>query len=316
MKYPNDSVYKKALLEKARTYVKNKKFRELFEIKDLLEANGGKDILKSAAKKMVENDLKNDRCKSAIYMSQEYNVTIAENNQKKFFECLSRLGKYKQALAISKSYVDHKDLSIKLYWLYQTLQMYSKLGNSIKVLELSEDIEKLSGLLKIDNYNDIAYNKVEAYFDLRSNDELMLQEVKKVEKLFPNDIKNIDLFSKVVRYAKKNKNDTTIAIYTKKIIDLQERYKLNDYSPLVELDYINALKRLKQYDKALKEDLKLLYVKLTDKQKANVLYVAGELSLKLDKIVEAREFFTKCGEIVDDSAWQGLCAESLKLLQE
>ncbi len=47
-----------------------------------------------------------------------------------------------------------------------------------------------------------------------------------------------------------------------------------------------------------------------------MLYIAGKLSLKLGKESESKEFFMKCGEIVDDSSWQKLCAENLKLLDE
>jgi tetratricopeptide (TPR) repeat protein len=142
----------------------------------------------------------------------------------------------------------------------------------------------------------------------------MLREVEKAQQLFPNSIKNVDLFAKVLRYAKSKKNDMLTASYAQKIMELQKRHKISDYSPMVELDYVNALKRLKQYSKALKEDVKLLYIKLTDAQRANVLYIAGELSLKTDKQKEAKEFFIKCGEIVEDSSWQRLCAENLKLL--
>ena len=107
-----------------------------------------------------------------------------------------------------------------------------------------------------------------------------------------------------------------IVSYAQKIIALQKMHKISDYSPMVELDYINALKRLKQYSKALKEDIKLIYMKLTDVQRANVLYIAGELSLKTGKTKEAKEFFIKCGDIVEDSSWQRLCAENLKLLED
>jgi tetratricopeptide (TPR) repeat protein len=200
--------------------------------------------------------------------------------------------------------------------MYKILNIYSKQGEHKSVIKLSEDIEKLSHILSTDKYNDICYVKAIAYYNLKEFNDLLLIEADKAQKLFPNDIRNIDLFSNVLRRAKKTRDNIQIKLYAEKIIDLQKRHKINDYSPMVELDYINALKALKQYDKALKEDIKLLYVKLTDKQQANVLYIAGDLSIKLDKKKDAKEFFTKCGLIVEDNPWLRLCSESLKLLEE
>jgi tetratricopeptide (TPR) repeat protein len=181
---------------------------------------------------------------------------------------------------------------------------------------IGEDIEKLSIMLQTIKYNDIVYEKAIAYYNLQKYDDMMLREVEKVEQFFPKNIRNIDLFNKVLRYAKSSKNDLLIVKYAQKIIELQKQHKIDDYSPTVEIDLVNALKRLKQYDKALKEDVKLLYIKLTDAQRANVLFLAGDLSLKVAKQKEAKEFFIKCGEIVEDSSWQKLCAESLKLFEE
>ena len=314
--YPNDPVYKKALIEKAQILSQERNFSELFAMEEELKKFGGYKLLKYGAEKKISDDLKNDRCKDAIYLAEEYNATISPKYEMKYFECLLRTASYQKALELAKNHLKERELPTRLEWMYLALKAYSKLDQNKKVILLAEDIEKLSKIVKTDKYNDIVYAKAEAYYNLKEYDELMLAEVRKAEKLFPKDVRNIDLFMKVLRFAKAKKNDLLIVNYAKKIIQLQHEHKISHYSPLVELDYINALKRLKQYDKALKEDLKLLYVELTDKQRANVLYIAGELSLKLNKEKEAKEFFIKCGEIVEDSAWQRLCAQSLELLDE
>ena len=315
-KYPDDPIYKKALVEKAQMLVEAKDYDKLFKIEKELKANKIDKFLSFAAQKKISIDLKNDKCKDAIYLKQEYNAKVEEKFEPKFFECLMRSAKYKDALDLSSKYLKDKKLAKKLEWMYKALQAHSRLDENKKVIMLGEDIEKLSDVLKTKKYQDIVYQKAKAYYNLQDYDEMMLREVIKAEKLYPKNIKNIDLFVKVLRYAKNRKNDTLILTYAKKIIELQKAHKISSYSPRVELDYINALKRLKLYDKALKEDLKLLYIKLSDEQRANVLYIAGELSLKIGKKSEAKEFFMKCGEIVNDSSWQKLCAENLKLLDE
>jgi len=314
--YSDDPIYKKALIEKAKILIEDGKYEELFALEKPLKENGGEKFLAFGAQKKIGEDLQKDNCKDAIYLKDEYNVTVKPKHDEKFFNCLMRTAQYKEALEITKKHKDEKDLKRRLLWLYHALKAYSKLDHNKEVIMIGEDIEKLSIMLQTIKYNDIVYEKAIAYYNLQKYDDMMLREVEKVEQFFPKNIRNIDLFNKVLRYAKSSKNDLLIVKYAQKIIELQKQHKIDDYSPTVEIDLVNALKRLKQYDKALKEDVKLLYIKLTDAQRANVLFLAGDLSLKLSKQKEAKEFFIKCGEIVEDSSWQRLCAESLKLFEE
>ena len=314
--YKDDPIYKKALLEKAKIYVESGQYGKLFELESELRKIGGEKFLASAALIKIGEDLKNDNCKDAIYLAEEYNVTAKTNYEKKFYECLMRYAQYDKAMKLAQKHLEDTDMNDRLDWMYKTVKVYTKLDKNKSVIMLGEDVEKLSKVLNTSRYNDIIYEKANAYYNLDGYDELMLREVKKIERVFSNDIRNVDLFSRVLRYAKNRKDDLLIVNYAQKLIKLQKLHKIKDYTPIVELDYINALKRLKRYDKALKVDINLLYKKLNDVQRANVLYIAGELSLKTNKQKEAREFFIKCGNIVEDSSWQRLCAESLKLLEE
>ena len=117
-------------------------------------------------------------------------------------------------------------------------------------------------------------------------------------------------------YAKKTGNNSLIILYAKKMIKLKEDHKVSTYSPKIELDLIEALREEGKFKSALSQDLKLLYKKLNDTQRAHVLYLAGYLSEKLKKINEAKEFYTKCGLIVESSAWVELCSENFMLLDE
>ncbi|MCH9812774.1 MAG: hypothetical protein K0U47_02395 [Epsilonproteobacteria bacterium] len=315
-KYQDEPIYKSALIEKVKLLIVEGKYDALFKLEEALIAQDAYKFLQYGASKKILQDLEGDDCKSAIRLYNEYNATVSKAYEAKLYHCLMRVADYAEALKITNLHQEDKVLLDRLKWMYYALKTHSKLDNNKKVVLLGEDIEKLSKVLKTSSYDDIVYEKADAYYNLQAYDEMMLREVKRAETLFQNDIRNIDLFSKVLRYAKNKKNDLLIVNYAQKIIALQMVHKIDDYSPNVELDLINALKRLKQFDKALKEDLKLLYIKLTDSQRANVLYLAGELSLKIDKAEEAKGFFIKCGEIVEDSSWQRLCAQSLQLLED
>lgn len=314
--YPSDPVYQKALIEKAVMLIEDNDFKTLFEMEQLLKENNGSKFLQYGASKKIIQDLNAGACKEAIYLYNEYNATVPDTLDVQLYDCLMRVAEYKKALTVTEKNLATDDLEKKAAWMYREIKVQSKLDNNKKLILIAQDLEKLSKILKTDRYDDIVYEKAEAYYNLQNYDDLMLEEVRKIEKNFADNIRNIDLYNKVLRYAKSQNNDLLTAEYAQKIITLQKLHKIDDYSPNVELDRVNALKRLGEYDKALKDDLELLYMELNDTQKANVLYLAGELSLKLGQKSEAREFLLKCGEIVEDNAWQRLCAQSLKLLEE
>ena len=50
------------------------------------------------------------------------------------------------------------------------------------------------------------------------------------------------------------------------------------------------------------------------KDKIRLFYQAGELSLKRQENAKAKEYFTKCIAINDNSTWKGICQQNLDLL--
>jgi tetratricopeptide (TPR) repeat protein len=77
------------------------------------------------------------------------------------------------------------------------------------------------------------------------------------------------------------------------------------------------LRRSSRYKKALSYFADaLLDNSLDDRQKAQLLYLAGDISLKLNNKEQAREFFIKCGVDIKSGIWQKLCADSLRLLDD
>jgi len=316
IKYKKDPIYAKALLVKANIYLKNMEYEKILAMKSDLNQYGGEVLLLEVAKKQLANYYKLEKCQEAIGLENEYNLTVEKSQEAAAYNCYSKVSAYTKALAIAKSKIESEDLEEKLKWTYNSAKIYIKQGKNKLLILAADDIEKLQKIVGTDKYNDLIYEKIKAYYYLGGYDDLMLREVQKCEKLFPKSVKNLDVFEKVLLYAKKRKDTLLLMNYAKKMIDIQEQYKITTYTPRLELDYIEALREKKSYKKALNEDIKLLYKKLNDKQRAHVLYIAGDLSEKVDKIKEAKEFYTKCGEIVDDSAWVELCSENLKILED
>jgi hypothetical protein len=315
-KYKGDAIYAKALLAKANLYLKNREYESILAMQKELKKYHGDALLKEVAKKQLAIYYHDKACKKAVALEEEYNLTVAPTEEEAAFHCYAELGKYQKALAISKANMQSEALDEKLKWTYNSAEIYKRMGKYKALILAADDVEKLQKILKSSQYNDIIYDKIAGYYNLGGYDALMLAEVKKVEKLFPNRVKNLDVYEKVLNYAKKRKDSSLIINYAKKMIDLQEKYHLETYTPKLQLDYINALRDKGRYKQALDEVLKLLYKKLNDTQRAHVLYLAGDLSEKFKKIKEAKEFYIKCGEIVENSAWVELCSENLQLLEE
>ena len=315
-RYREDDIQKRALEEKVKILFEMKKYREVLGLEEELKNYGLGAWIRKSAMQLAIDALKEGRCEAAVEMSLEHNLTLEGRYDKKLFNCYLKAGVYDRAKELLDKNIASKDLQKKLKWLYLAVRYYKERDSNKKVILTANDVLKLERSLGVKQYDDVLYDMAEAYYNLRQYNDLMLETVKKIEKHFPSDLRNIDLFMKMVRYAQKRKDILLEVNYAKKVIDLQKQYKVKAYSPKIEILYAHGLQKLGKYKKALSVVLDLLNKPLTDTQKAEVLYLAGELSLALGKQKEAVEFYTKCGEIVKDSAWQKLCAENLEILTQ
>jgi len=315
-KYPDNNIAHKALLEKADLYLKEKRYKDILKMSDNLKKAGGEKLLNEVAKREMLANVKEKNCKEVFKLQDDYNLTLPTDQNDTIYECYKNQKRYDEAINVAKEMIKNSSLAKKAKWSYELVKLYKKRANYKELILVADDLKKLSKLTNTTSYNDVCIDTAQAYYNLKNLDDLMLREVQKCEKLLPNDVRLLDNYERVLHFAKRKDDTNMILIYAKKMIDLQERYKLSTYTPKVEIDYIEALRSKKQYAQALKYDLKLLYQKLSDKQRAHILYLAGYMSEKLNKNKEAKEFYIKCGEIVDDSAWIELCSENLGLLED
>ncbi len=315
-KYEDPDIQKRALEEKAKLLLDQKRYGDVLQMRKKLHKYKLNKYVDQAALQETVRALQDQKCETAMKTIQDYNVTVEEKYDDKLFMCEIETGMFKDAMQTGKKHIDSKDLHEKLKWLYLMTKLYQKLDKNKKVILTGNDVYKLANTLGESKYKDVLYDIAEAYYNLREYDDLMLKTVHEIEKLFPNDIRNIDLFMKVVRYAQKRQDLLLEINYAKKVIDLQKKYKVKAYSPRINIIYAHGLQKLGKYKEALSVVRRLTTRKLTDRQRAEVLYLAGELSARLHRKEEAIRYFTECGDIVQDSEWQKLCAENLQLLSE
>ncbi len=315
-RYQGKALWKKALIEKSKILVDQKEYEKILAMKADLKKAGGEELIQLSAQKLFEQDLQHEKCKEAITLLDDYNITTPTKLKEKLFVCYKKQKDFKHAIREAKELLNDQNLTQKSRYLYELIQLYAKTSNDKALLLAANDLEKLLQITKEKQYEDYCLKSVSAYAHLKKYEDLMLQEAQKCEKNLGDDVRLLDVYHYLVLYGKSHQLDPMIIRYASKMIDLQKHYHIDTYSPQVEIDLAEALRKKKQYQKALDTLLPLLYKKLTDEEKAHVLYLSAYLSEKLGKIKEAKSFYTKCGEIVKNSAWVELCAENMALLEE
>lgn len=149
----------------------------------------------------------------------------------------------------------------------------------------------------------------------KNNLDKALEIAKTIAKERQGDLRNSDIYNAIVREATFSQDDLLLSEYAKKVIELQEKYKKYVQTPSVEFSYINALKRLNRDKEALKVAQKLVTQKIEAKELTKAYYYIAEISLKLDDLKTAKDYFQKCSEAKEKSSWQDICKQNLKLLE-
>lgn len=132
--------------------------------------------------------------------------------------------------------------------------------------------------------------------------------------LYPDEASNLDIYYEIVKMASDAKNDLLLVTYAQASLEMQKKFNSHALSPALEFSYMDALKRLGRDEDALKVAESLLPQSLGAKDKIRLFYQAGELSLKLKEDAKAKEYFTKCVGINDNSSWKSICQQNLDLL--
>jgi len=319
-KYKSGPIYEKATILKAKTLMKEKKYKEALLVLNDLEANfKNKKIVNKLKKEialfLATNSLKKEDCIEAIEYINDYNLTI-KSNQKNLAICYIQTYNYKKALNLSEKMLRNKNLSIKEKLTWLDIEAKSLLlTHSYKKLGLiADDISTLSKAFKADSFIYKAlYYKFFALYGLKRYD-LAMQSAQEIDKDFSNNFKNIEIYKKIVDLAKQRADDLMVVKYAKKILNLQDKYKSYLLSPQIEFDYTASLKRLNRGKEAIKILQKLINRKTTPSVFSRTYYEMGAIYLKTGDKASAKNAFKKCLEAKGKNSWKNLCKENLSLL--
>ena len=317
-KYDND-IKDRAIIEKAKLFLKHGKYQEIIDMKQMLmtaddkNSTVAKELIKKSAIMLIDKNLKNGGCQKVTNLIESNSIDYNKiNNSKNLFKCFMLTARYKKASTLASYKLHSQKLEEKFIWLENSVKAYAKMQKFDNIIALKADIFSLSKIIK-EQINFSTYKALfDAYYYKKMYDK-SLNIVKVIEVYWPNDIKNIEMYYKVISYANDTKNDFLLSQYAKKILHVENKYKIYTYSPRVDFLYIDALKRLSKNKEAKKIAQGLIEIKLNHEDKSRALFELGELSYKLKEIKKAKEYFIKCSKIKGDNSWKKLCKNSLIL---
>ena len=300
-KYKGQEIAKKALYKKIMLLYKMKKYSEILdmaeEIKNLDEKyiKNKEKFLKEVAAKFVIELLNQNKCAKAVNIIKKYKITLDKKYDLKIYACAVKTRDYSLASVVCNKYLNSPDDKIFVEWMKRKIKALEGLNDYKGIVTAVED---LCQVMKKGCY-DYRLKKFFALWQLKNFKEA-IKTAKILEK--KSDIRNCDAFIKIVNWSLQNKDYLTAALYAKKIIDLQEKFKAYPYSPFAEFTYAKYTKNKKTAVKVLKNVL----VRIKGEDKARAYYMLANLTGE-------KKYIEKCIEVKDSKLWKNLCKDALSL---
>ena len=300
-KYKGQEIAKKALYKKIMLLYKMKKYSEILdmaeEIKNLDEKyiKNKEKFLKEVAAKFVIELLNQNKCAKAVNIIKKYKITLDKKYDLKIYACAVKTRDYSLASVVCNKYLNSPDDKIFVEWMKRKIKALEGLNDYKGIVTAVED---LCQVMKKGCY-DYRLKKFFALWQLKNFKEA-IKTAKILEK--KSDIRNCDAFIKIVNWSLQNKDYLTAALYAKKIIDLQEKFKAYPYSPFAEFTYAKYTKNKKTAVKVLKNVL----VRIKGEDKARAYYM-------LTNLTGEKKYIEKCIEVKDSKLWKNLCKDALSL---
>ena len=294
--YKGSEIALKALVKKAKILYKMKNYDEILSMEDKLKAVSENifpdknEFLNKIKKEYVIELLNKKQCIKAVKIVEKYHLKLNKKYDDKIYKCAMQAMDYDLASRICNKYLDSPDDKIFIKWMKRKIEALKGLGDYKNLIIAIDD---LCGV-----YKQCHKYKLYKFFALWNLGEYK-KALEVANSIKQKDIKNTDVYIKIVKWAIENKNYLLAATFAKKIIDLQNEYKVYPYSPFVEFVYAKYTKNKKEAIKVLKELLK----RVRGEDKARALFMLANLT-------NEKKYLDECLKVKDSKLWRGLCKDA------
>jgi hypothetical protein len=313
--YAGTDIAKMAILKKAKLLFNQNRFVEILSMKDSLSAlkddNANKLLIDSAVNVAVYK-MKKGECQESLSLLSSYKIKLNSSYDEVLFSCAYNQKDYTQALAIASNHIKSQNINEKLLWMYRFEKVILGQKKYKDALNLSKDIISIATNSKDKSYLEVYYDAFDSAFNL-GDYKLALSYAQKTDELFPNNKKNIRVFKDVIRIATNKKDDNVIAIYSKKLLDIQNITNYYPESPWVDFVYANYLQRTNQHQNAINIIEKVKNIS-TQEDKSRAKYM---LAVSYRDINQKKKKKTKIDECISygNNVWSKLCKDMLDLIK-
>ena len=297
--YQGNTIALKALVKKAYILRKLKKYDEILKMEEKLK-NISKDIfpdkekfLNDVKKEYVIELLNKNKCVKAVNLIEKYHIKLDKKYDDKIYKCAMKAMDYELASRICNKYLDSPDDKIFIKWIKRKIEALKGLRDYKNLVIAIDDL--------CDVYKKCHKYKLYKFFALWNLGEYK-KALKVANSIKTKDIKNADVYIKIVKWAIQNKNYLLAATFAKKIIDLQNEFKAYPYSPFVDFVYAKYSQNKKEAIKILKNLLK----RVKGEDKARALFM-------LSNLTKDKKYLNECLKVKDSKLWKGLCKDALNL---
>jgi TolA-binding protein len=300
-KYQGQEIAKKALYKKIMLLFKLKKYKKLLLMKKEIMSlddkymKNKKEFIQKVAKQYAIELLKNKKCFDAVKIIKEFNVALDKKYDDMIYKCAIEARNFDLASVVCNKYLDSPDDKVFIKWMKRKINALEGLNDYKDVVIAIDD---LCRVLKKGCY-EYKLKKFFVLWKLKRYKEA-LQVAKELEKV--EDIRNTDVFIKIVNKALRDNDYLLAAQFAGKIVHLQNKFKAYPYSPFADFTYAKYTKNKKEAIKTLKN----LLPRVSGEDKARALYMLASLTGE-------KKYIDECIKVKDSKLWKGLCEDAKSL---
>ena len=315
--YEGDDIAKRAIYEKAKLLLEEKKYQDVLALEGELNSldsekyDDAKQLVIDAAKGLMLKDLANKECKKTLQLFYQYEINLELKYDDSLYECAVEEADYKLANSLVQQHLKEKNLMQRKKWMMRYVKVLFAQSHYKKLLLVAKDLLTLAD--KKQHYKEV-YRYIFDSYKALENQAGMIESIANIEEYFGHLYTDIERYVDMVDIGVTNKDDAMIIKYGKIVRELQTKTKTNLQSPYIEFSLYQAYIDLEDYNKALEVIKSLNNVKtLTKTQRARQKYLLGSVYNKLWRDNEAREAYEDAIKADPQSPWAKL-AQSAKAI--
>lgn len=316
--YGGDSIGDKAIYEKAKLLIENKRFREALDLEDQLlvldkeEYTDVTQMITDAAIGTMQTALEKKECGSVLEISSQYKIELSDKWDDGVYLCAMKGADFELAKKMADKNLKSKVLTQRKKWLYRYIKIDFATGNYTNVIEASKELITLIDKDKNSPYLDVYRYIFDTYQRLEKTDK-MISSMNDIEKIYKLDYIDIERYISVMSIGSQRKDNNLVINYAKKIMSIQSKSNSFAQSPFVEFALYQAYIEKEEYNLALDVIKSLDNVELTKTKRARQKYLLGSVYDRLWRDDDAKAAYNAAIEADKDSAWAELAKGAKKI---